>query len=272
MNKVKKRIKKYNNVILLNQDFLCGAFYYAVEYLDYLLKNNLDTYLVLHKFFKGIFNFLIQDKYDLKKIHPEFFKKIIFPSSKQKILKTRNLIILDGTTYWSNRDFIIYENLFYNYGDDELSLKKKLKIKKLKKVKFFIFGDKEMNLRVDYHYPLCLNFQIFKEIKEFQKNERIENFKEKKTLKLDHRLNKNFHGSFNILKYIQNEDFWERSNRLIPECKFYNKKIIFEPKSYIDSAQLRYEKDWKEYDIWRFKSPDIGLTFADWIKKETYVK
>jgi len=265
--------KKYlDNVILLNQNFLCGAFYYAVEYFDYLLKNNLNTYLVLHKFFKSLFNFLIHDKYDVKKLHKDFFKKIIFyPSSKEKMLIAKNLIILDGTTYWNKPNFIIFENLFYNYGDDELSLKEKLKVKKLKKVKFFIFGDKEMNLHVDYHYPLCLNFQIFKEIKNFQKGERIENFKEKKMLKLDHRLNKNFHESFDTLKYIQNENFWERSNRLIPECKFYGKKIIFEPKSYIDSAQLRYEKDWKEYDIWRFKSPDTGLTFADWIKKETNV-
>ena len=261
------KIKKYDNIILLNQDFLCGAFYYAIEYLDYLLKNNIDTYLIIHKFFKGKLNFLIQDKYDLEKIHPDIFKKILFHPSKQKILKTKNLIILDGTSYWKDRNFIIYENLFYNFGDDELSLKEKLKLKNLKKVNFFIFGDKEMNLKVDYHYPLCLNFKIFKKIKEFQKNERVENFKEKKMDKIEHRLNKKFHENFDTLKYIQNEKFWERSNRLIPECKFYNKKIIFEPKSYIDSAQLRYDKDWKEYDIWNFKSPDTNLTFAEWIKK-----
>lgn len=266
------KIKKIDNVILLNQDFLCGAFYYAVEYLDYLLKNDLETILVIHQFFKSIFNFLINDKYDLKKLHPDFFKNIVFFPSKQKLFKTKNLIILDGTSYWRNRDFIIHENLFYNFGDDELSLKKELKLKNLKKVKFFIFGDKEMNLYVNYHYPLCLNFQIFKEIKEFKSGERIENFKETKMLKIKHRLNKNFHETFDTLKYIQNEEFWERSNRLIPECKFYNKKIIYEPKTKIDSSQLRYEKDWKDYSIWDFKSPDTGLSFADWIKKETNVK
>jgi hypothetical protein len=262
-----KKVKNLDNVILLNQEFICGAFYYAIEYQDYLLKNGFDTYLVLHDFFRQYYTFLVEDKYDLNKVHPDLInKKIYFSKFKKPLIRTKNLFILDGTSFNSSRNFIIADNIFYNYGDDEKSLEKPFSSKK-SKINYYIFGDKEMGCIVDYHYPLCLNFEIFKEIKEFENNIRIENKKEKKTLVLDHRLNKDFHKKFNTLKYIENENFWERSNRLIPECKFYGKKIIFEPKTYIDSAQLRFERNWTYYDIWKFKSLDTGLTFAEWVKQ-----
>jgi len=253
-------MKKLNNVLLLKQNFLCGAFYYAFEYLDYLLKNNIDIQLILDPFFKSSFRFLIEDKYNLKKIHPNFFKNIIF--EKDEIYFIDKLIVLDSTSIYKLNKFH-YNILFYNYGDDEKSLNRNF-YKKNKK--YFIFGDKEMNCKVDYHYPLCLNYNIFKKYKEFENNTREEIFKEEKYFKADHRTIKDFHRTFNKLYYGKN-NVWERSNRLIPECKFYNKEIIFEFNDKIDSAQLRYGRPYDYYDIWKFKSPDTNLSFAEFIQK-----
>jgi hypothetical protein len=267
-----KKIKPIKNALIFNQNFICGSFFYAIEYLDYLLKNNLKIQLLLSNFFKKYFEFLIKDKYDSTKLHPDLFKNILFFNQiKSSFLKIENLIILDTYTFMSLEEqlnkTIFFKNLFYNYGNDKSSLYKKFSFKQKNKINnFLIFGDKEIGCKVDYHYPLCLNFEIFKEIKNFENNIWSENSKNINFQPLEKRTQQNFHKKFNTLKYIKNENFWERANRLIPECKFYNKKIIFESKSYIDSAQLRYERDWQDYCIWRFKSPDTGLTFADWIK------
>jgi len=251
-------------IILLRHDFLCGAFYYAIEYLDYLLKNNIDTYLILDSFFKSNHKFLIADKYDLNKLYPNFFKRILI---NNKIIKTDKLIILDGTSiqklYTSK---IIYNKLFYNYGDYYDSLKKPFK----KNKKIITFGDKELGCKVDYHFPLCLNYDIFKTYDNFEDKIREENKKELKYFVAKHRTIKDFHKTFNKLYYGDNGNIWERANRIIPECKFYNKEIIFKPNDSFDSAQLRYERSYDYYNIWKFRSPDTNpknLTFAEFIQK-----
>ena len=258
-------MKKINNAIYVNQDFVCGIFYYAIEYLDYLLKNDLDFYLLINGYYKSFYKLLIHDKYNIDKLHKNLFDKILFLDSD--IYNIQNLIILDSTTF-QRKNRIIFKNLFYNYGNDLNSKEKPLKRKKLKKVKIITFGDKELNLKVDYHYPLCLNFSIFKNkesLLPFKRQEFNEIKKDNMDKSFKARYQKNFHSQFDTLIF-EGDNVWDRANRLIPECKFYGKKIIYKEKPFLDSTKLRYERDWKYYDIWRFKSSDTNLTFADWIK------
>jgi len=258
-------MKKINNAIYVNQDFVCGIFYYAIEYLDYLLKNKIDFFLLLNGYYKSFYKLLISDKYDINKLHPKIFDKIIFFDSN--IYNVTNLIILDSTTF-KRKNRIIFKNLFYNYGNDLDSRKKPLKRKDLKKVKIITFGDKELNLKVDYHYPLCLNYSIFRnkeDIMPFKNKEFNEVKKDNMDKSFKARYEKNFHSQFDTLIF-KGEDVWDRANRLIPECKFYGKKIIYEPKLFLDSTKLRFERNWDYYDIWKFKSFDTNLSFADWLK------
>lgn len=262
-------MKKIKNALVVNQDIVCGIFYYAIEYLDYLLKNNINIKLLFNSFFKGIHKPLILDKYNKNKLHPDLFKNIIF--LENDIYFIENIIILDSTTF-SRSKGIIYKKMFYNYGNDLQSREKPISKKNTKKTKFYSFGDKELNLKVDYHYPLCLNFEIFRDKKEFlpyENNIYSEKNKENMIKNFKNRYKKDFQSLWNVLDFRDNDNVWDRANRIIPECKFYGKEILYDKKPFLDSTVLRFERDWQEYNIWNFKSPDTNLSFADWFKKET---
>jgi len=122
--------------------------------------------------------------------------------------------------------------------------------KKQKNKKIITFGDRELGSLIDYHYPLKLNYNLFKNLK-IQKGIFIEDKRDKLDTDIYSRKRniKNFHSTFNHLIFYK-ENFWERANRLIPECKFYNKKIefySFDP--WIDSTDLRYWRSYEYYDI-----------------------
>ena len=261
---------KAKYAILLNQDHICGIFFYTLEYFDYLLKNDIDIYL-LTSFPKSIYNYYINDKYDKSKLHHEFFKRINYKFNINTLSKIDNLIIFDTTTFkrYKNKNFF-HDLLFYNYGNDLCSKKETFKSCYSKYNKRIItFGDKEIDLKVDYHYPLCLNFSIFKEIKEFD-NDTFHEKKDNNTLNRN-RFIENFHKTFN--KYIYEFDGpFDRANRLIPECKFYNKKIELKKYNKDDSVLLRYKKNWKDYDLNNFISPDTNLSFAQFIKEFSEIK
>ena len=94
--------------------------------------------------------------------------------------------------------------------------------------KIITFGDKEINCKVQYHFPLKINFSLFKKIKRFQKRtfieDKMDNNDQSKIFQRIRNI-RNFHESFNKLIY-KKKGIWERAKRLIPECKFYNKEII----------------------------------------------
>jgi hypothetical protein len=238
-------MKKFKWLIVNLQYNVSGIFFYTLEYLNYLLDEGFDVYL-LTKYPKSMYNFYINDKYDSSKLNPEFFNRIIYNIN---ISYTDNLIILDMTSFNKFRGKIIFKKLYYNYYNDLSSLRKTFKEKytEMKKSNIVIFGDKELGAKVDYHYPLCIDFSILKKINNF-KNNTFEEIKDKSRL-LRKRLIRNFHQNFNKLKLVR-QGFFDRANRLIPECKFYNKEIEFidEIKSkFKDSIYLRLERDWKDY-------------------------
>jgi len=276
--KNKKHLLKY--AIFVDLTHICGIQFYAFEYLDYLLKNNIDIKLILNGTSQLLLKKLINNKYDLNKLHPKFFDNIIL--NNKKILLIEKLIILDARTFKENYTKkkitkILPKKIFYNYANDILSLDYNFKdfLKEFSEINYnystVLIGDKEFGCKTNYQYPMCLNFDIFKKYKEFDNH--IWDESQKDLLKLsgvdnlNNRTIKDFHQTFNTFRYLKNEKVWERANRLIPECKFYNKKIIFEPKTFIDSAQLRYERSYDYYDIWKFKSPDTNLSFAEFIQK-----
>jgi len=258
-----KKIIKTDYAIMNLQSHICGIFFYTIEYYNYLLNNNFNIYLIT-SFPKSVYNFYIKDKYDIKKLNKNFFENIIYIKKYDIIFDIKNLIILDYTTFYNLKEKFIFRKLFYNYGNDLDSLNKTFyeKHQNFKK-KVITFGDKELGLKVDYHYPLCLDFSIFKEIENFLDN----TFYEKKDNKILNRKRglKDFHKHFN--KYVYDaKNLYDRANRLIPECKFYNKEIELINYNKNDSISLRYNRSWKDYDLNNFISSDTNLTFAQFLK------
>jgi len=264
-----KKLIKTDFAIMNLQSHICGIFFYTIEYYNYLLNNNFNIYLIT-SFPRSIYNFYIRDKYNIEKLNKKFFKNIIYIKNHDTIFDIENLIILDYTTFNNLKEKFIFRKLFYNYGNDLDSLNESFyeKYQNFKK-EVITFGDKELELKVDYHYPLCLDFSIFKEIKKISNNV----FYEKKSNNIFDRKRglKNFHKIFN--KYIYDiKDFYDRANRLIPECKFYNKEIELINYNKNDSILLRYNRSWKDYDLNNFISPDTNLTFAQFIKNFQFRK
>jgi len=246
-----KKLLRYKNVLYYHLTFFNGNMFYAIEYFKYFLDNNLDVQLIIRttpKFQKEIIkNWKEKYNSNINKLLP----KVIFITN-QKII-TDNIVILDLTSYKDKDKIFFSKKIIYNYGDDAFqALKKPLKDKKV-----ITIGDKRLGYKLDLHLPLKLNFTLFKEIKKFQDNTFIEN----KILGIHvpentERNIKNFHETFNKVKIYQKE-FYERANRLIPECKFYNKDIELIK---IQEAILRKDAfDLRLYDPLDFYDININL-------------
>ena len=259
MNFIKK-LEYFENIIFYDQSFINGNIFYAIEYLEYLrFKEKLDFKLVFRipniSFSKVIFK-LWEEKYN-EKIN-ELKDSVYFTINKPIISK--NTLILDGQSIYNK----LYQskNIIYNWGDHSDSLNKKFSNQKICTI-----GDKEIFCNVDYHFPLKLNFNLFKDIKIskgiYTEDKRDNNdsgkiYKRKRNIK-------NFHETFNELIYLK-DGFWERANRLIPECKFYSKKInFFNYDVFLDSADLRNRRSWEKYDLY-------SSNFGSFIKEKFNLK
>jgi len=254
---------KIEQAVINLQKFISGILFYSLEYSKYL-----NIPIILNN--------------DLRKFIPRALEKYNLSENDFNIIYYNDLfflqkaLILDICTFkYINKKFIA-KKYFYNYGNDINSLKIDYSKKKFKNI--ITFGDKEIGCKVQYHYPLCLNFKIFKKDLNCPKNNKkdrifIENKSDINSVTINGvkqgliRNRKNFFCSFDILRY-QKENIWERANRLIPECKFYNKKIQYINKdTYIDSSNLRFERDWKDYDVNNFISFDTNKNFKDFYEE-----
>jgi hypothetical protein len=263
MNKqsIIKNISKINSnesCIYSNLSFINGNIFYAYEYHKYL---NIPLIINISSPFNLSANKIInlwKDKYSKIDLNEIFFMK------NKKII-SKNILILDYSSFKDLDKIFFAKKVFYNYGDDERSL-----LEPLNNRKIITFGDKEINCKVQYHFPLKINFSLFKplfkplfkKIKGFQKRTFIEDKMDDDQSRIFQRKRniKNFHESFNKLIY-KKKGCWERANRLIPECKFYNKEIIYENyDNFIDSSNLRFQKNWQDYDLGKDKE------FKEWIK------
>jgi len=239
-----KKILHFDNILYYNISFINGNVFYAIEYLYYLKK---DFYLIIKIPSINIKNKIIKlwkEKYN-NKIN-EIQDKIFFILN-QKVI-TKNCLLLDGYSINDYNKNLFTKNIIYNYGDHEKSLKISFRNSKI-----ITIGDKEIGCNVEYHYPLFINFSLFKELNDLniKKDIFIEDKRDNSSSDIYKRKRniKNFHEQFNHLIYYK-ENFWERANRLIPECKFYSKKINFyNYDNFLDSADLRYRRKYEYYDI-----------------------
>jgi len=253
-----------DNILYYHLFFINGNVFYALEYFEYLQDYFTLIIRVPSESFKEKIIKLWFEKYK-KNIVKELLKKIIFIkdndlTKKIKIISKKSLV-LDGSSILDKDKIFFSKKCIYNYGDDEKSLKQPLGDNKI-----ITIGDQEINCKVDYHYPLCLNFKLFKTLKEISpiENKTLLEIKDENIFDRNRQI-LNFHSTFNTLCYKKTGTFFERANRIIPECKFYNKKIIFEDSSIYqnDSAKLRYSRDYSDYFIYDFKNKD--KSFIDFV-------
>jgi len=246
-----KKILYYDNVLYYNLKFINGNIFYAIEYFKYFLDLNLNVRLVINCLpnFKNEIIKKWYDKYQ-KEIIDNIIPQIIFINKHQKII-TKKAIILDMTSIKDKNINLFSKKYIYNYGDDAFqSLKKPLKDQDSK---IITIGDRRLGYHIDYHLPLKLNFTLFKKYDTIQNNTFIEN----KTDGIHVAINvvrnvSDFHSTFNKVKiYIR--EFYDRANRLIPECNFYNKDIeiikIQEANLRKDAIDLRLLDPIEFYDI-----------------------
>lgn len=219
---------------------ITGILFYALEYYIYLKEKNIDINLIIicnSKFNNQILE-LIKDKYRL-----EYYNTLLNDIQfKRGIIYSNTLIVLDFTTFQLLNKKLIYKKCFYNYTNEIESTQKEFKdFSSLKNV--VPFGDKNIS-KVSHNYPLLLNFKMFKEIYTFKKKV----LEQALTITSTRPIYNSFHASFNKLIYHHIQ--FDRANRLIPECRFYNKEIEIIPYNIKgDSISARSSTDLKELDI-----------------------
>ena len=231
------------NKIILKVNKISGIVFYTLEYYVYLIENNLNFELIIDiksNVKKKLFE-ICKEKYQEKYLL--YFKNITF--KKIKFEYAKNLIIFDFTTFELLNKKIFYKNCFYNYTN---SIERKLPFHEFSSNKNIIaFGDKETGCNTENDFPLCLNFKMFKKINKI-KNKKFTNVKNDYDQR---KLIKNFHEGFNVLN-LELRAKYDRANRLIPESKFYNKKIIIKEdllNKNFDSINTRIKYSWKKFDI-----------------------
>jgi len=249
---------KIDNGIIVKLDKITGILFYALEYYIYLKENDLNfkLFFELPESIHNTFREIIKYKYKEKYIRLFDFTLV----KKLPKLYCKNLLVLDYSTFRYLSKDIIYKKCFYNYTNEEKSFL--FEFKEFSSLKNIItFGDVNMGVKTINDYPLFLNFKMFKKIK-IKKYLYYEN-----KLKIGKRLDIiiDFHSSFDKL-HLHRFGF-DRANRLIPECNYYNKTIIVTGSgNRLDSIDLRLNQDIKELDI-------NNSTFANFIKdalNETY--
>jgi len=259
-------MKIIDRALIIHYGMYTGVHFYAAEYFIFLKENNYPFTLVFkncqEKDKRTIFSSW-EDKY--KKEYVDILKEeTIFMDEK---IIVNNALIIDFTTF-KNLDGIIRKNNYYHYTDEilskELPFKEFLKKNSLKENRWNEFGDKCSSI-IDNHYPLLLNFKMFKEIEDFQD---IEYLEDKNTPDGSFKIRttkSNFHNTFNRLRFVKTS--YDRSNRLIPECKYYGKEVQFEVGNYsdvdyYDSTNDRAENEWSDYCI-----NQHGTEFIEFLKQ-----
>lgn len=227
-----------NIIIQLNK--INGSLFYALEYYIYLKENNRNYDIIIRckqDLIQPVLN-TIKDKYK-----SEYYNILLNDIQFRKgIIYSDTIIVLDFSTFELLNKKILYKKCYYNFTNEiDSTIKTFSEFSTLKNI--IPFGDSSIS-KVQYNYPLLLNFKMFKEIKTFQTNvlEEILNITSAR------KIINNFHSSFNKLIYHHTQ--FDRANRLIPECKFYNKEIIIIPYNIKnDSICTRIHLSTDELDI-----------------------
>lgn len=256
-------IKKDKSIIVDCRNFT-GIIFYAFEYFWYLKEHGMPVELIyincseeFHERIKKNF----QDKYKKRYLS---FKNISFLKDKPLIF-TKVLIVLDYSTFELLNRKLLYQKCFYNFTNEHISTTQTfLEFSPLKNI--IDFGDKNIGCKTDNHYPLKLNFKMFRPIRDFQQKDLIEdkikiNNQKENSKDLNHKrvFISGFHESFN--KVTITKVNYDRANRLIPECKFYGKEIIIKESPFqYDSVDDRYLKPYQDFDI-------NTSSFIDFIKE-----
>ena len=269
-----------------------GILFYNVEYLYFLKENGYEVELIVFLNpkkgkSKELFFTLLRDKYSKEAIS-YIENSIKFYNLKERgLIKREYGIILDQFTlrYLNKKFFIKKAIINFNIVQDDILYSKNIYTLQKKRINFFdailkcgydipsknkiIFGNPDFPIQIDFPHLLSLNFKMFKKIDTFQNNTFFEN---KNTFKSTTRgiqnFKDNFHSNFNKLKFIELERL-ERANRLIPECKFYNKEIDFIPASKesdplsLNTSKKRAKESWRASDI---NSPENSKSFLNIIK------
>jgi len=206
--------------IIIYPKKISGILFYCFEYYIYLLESGLDINIFIILDNKNInlkktIAKLIIEKYS-KKYADILIKKIIYIKSR---IYSKNILIFDYYTFSLLNSKILYKKCFYNYTNNIESLVKTFKeYSNLKNI--IPFGNTFFS-KVKYNFPLLINFKMFKSKLNIRSNVYIEN---KNKIKINRRIIKNFHESFDTVLIFRTD--FDRANRLIPESKFYNKKIL----------------------------------------------
>ncbi len=251
-------MRKYDKVLLVHYNNFCGVHFYAAEYFIYFLENNYKFELV----FKNctvkdqvIIMDSFKDKYE-EKYYYILKENIIFTND---LISTRALLVLDFSTV-RKLDKVIFYKGYYHYTDEIDSLtftfqefQNNNKISGLSKL--IDFGDQNIGSKCTEHYPLMLNFKMFKKIKTIQKRTFLE---DKVLLNNKREIHESFHAKFNTINFYKTD--YDRANRLILECKYYGKHINFNTNEndLYDSTNNRFENSWELFDI-------NNSTFIDYI-------
>jgi len=258
-----------------NNHGICGHTFEVIDY--YLhLKDKMNTGILLCEDIDAdIFRDAIEDKYDLveEEIHDILHNTIFF--NRPRLVRGKNILFTDGGTNSLRNVTLLFDNIFhFACGDASLQLnnnpkvhvlqdyrvygacfnsvdyKKKINFKKYKQTcgtsdKVLLYGSKNCRLipdekldeLIDQHDNdfLCLVSEIPSEPKE----------------RVEYSLMpyKNLFDNFGLYVYTPVPRKFDCSPRLIAECKFYGKHVLYAIDYGDEDLGLKYRKHDVQYDF-----------------------
>jgi len=230
---------------------ICG---HTFEIIDYylLLKNVFDVEILLAEDITWeTFEEAIRDKYDLIENEIQDIKDNTIFQNRPSLLKGQNILFTDGSVNSINQLTLLFDNVFmfacgyrtpkdftkgiilqdyrlYSKDDNTINYIKKINFNKYKK------SVKDSNRVMLYGTKNCRKISA----------EVLENFQDALVLTEDNTPYENLFDNFGTYVYTEVPRHWDCSNRLLAECKFYDKEVKFHKIDYInEDLGLKYRWD-----------------------------
>lgn len=257
---------------------ICGHIFEVIDYY-FVLKNHFKTKILIPEIINGFWD-VIMDKYEFSEFELKDLKENIIFNQKPLFLSVNNIIFTDGSlTNIKNIKMSYKKRFLFACGDKSIQYNDDKNT--------FILQDPRVYNKVKLNgidYKKKINFKIYKKTcKQSESymmygtencrlidNEIIEKYKDKdlkiianegfydfKIIKLPL---KNLFDQFGTYIYTPVPRKFDCSSRLIPECKFYNKKVIYEIDYINEDLGLFYRvKDTQEdfYGLFLNENDDI---------------
>lgn len=253
---------------------ICGHTYEVIEYF-WILRNHFDVGILLAEdITSNMFKMAIKDKYNYSESEIELIMSCTIFNNRPRLVKGKNILFTDGGVVNNKKNILLFDNIFYfacgnkevkdNNEDNTyilqddrvyepvkkngINYKKKILFNRLKQInetpdnKIMLYGTENCRLIPGDDLKKLLN--------EYPKDEFL--YLSNNPLDLQQRVQqmtlpvKDLFSKFSTYVYTPVPRHFDCSPRLIAECKWYNRKVIYWNIDYLSEDRGLY---WRRFDI-----------------------